>query len=148
MKYPHTETWPETNVVFRSNNANLENLRRRQGASSGPIPGPPPASVPPVWRSRLIATTGARIGSRMLAADTASTYRPGWSYPGRALKILLYSSVHVVVRLPAIVPVESLGTDVTISSGNVPNSAGCRYNAGISLYSAHTSTIEGSLPYT
>ena len=33
----------------------------------------------------------------------------------------------------------------TASSGSMWSSAGCRYSAGISLYSAHTGTIEAPL---
>ena len=33
------------------------------------------------------------------------------------------------------------------NSGSVRSSAGCRYSAGTSLYSANTGTIEGPLPY-
>ena len=36
----------------------------------------------------------------------------------------------------------------TTSSNSTPSSAGCHYNAGISLRSAHTGTIEGPLVYT
>ena len=35
----------------------------------------------------------------------------------------------------------------TTSSGSLQISAGCRYNAGASLYSAHTGAIEGPLLY-
>ena len=36
----------------------------------------------------------------------------------------------------------------TTSSGDsMRSSAGCRYNAGVCLYSAHTGTIEGPLVY-
>ena len=35
----------------------------------------------------------------------------------------------------------------TTSSGSPRSSAGRRYCAGISLYSAHTGTIEGPLPF-
>ena len=36
----------------------------------------------------------------------------------------------------------------TTSSGGLRSSAGCRFSAGISLYSAHTGTIEGPLVYS
>ena len=40
-----------------------------------------------------------------------------------------------------------LGEYGKTSSGSVRNSAGCRYSSSISLYSAHTGTIEGPVPY-
>ena len=32
----------------------------------------------------------------------------------------------------------------TTSSGSMPRCAGCRYSAGVPLYSAHTSSIEAT----
>ena len=50
--------------------------------------------------------------------------------------------------MPAIVPVKSLGTVGTTSSGGVRGSAGCRYYAGgVFGTIAATGTIEGILQY-
>ena len=46
--------------------------------------------------------------------------------------------------LPVIVPVESLGTENNLYV-RMRSSSGCRYSAAVSLYSARTGTVEGTL---